>query len=132
MPSILARGQSLLNRKALTTTDETVRVLRAETVLCDEWSATPGELRIESFTEGQQTVVANVRDWLGAPGQWLVSGAAVEPERGDLIYWTSDDREYCYEVMPAGGDDSMAPSGRFENRMRVHTKLIGSEAVEGE
>lgn len=130
MPSLLARGQTLLNRKALAATDETVRVIRGVDVLCAAWSATPGEMRIETLTEGEQTIVANVRDWLGAPGQWVREGDVVEPERGDMIEWTSAGTVYVYEVMPAGGDDSSAPSGRFENRLRVHTKLVETRIAE--
>jgi hypothetical protein len=122
--TVLERAQLMLNARLGAMAAETVRVVRDSAVLCDAWLATPGTGRAEVGAEGQATIVGDRRDWLGDPNDLLLNGVPTKPLRGDLIFRDRTGYTLVYEVLPADGENTWSPAGAFDNRIRVHTKLI--------
>lgn len=122
--NLLARGDALLNRKSPVVAGELVRVLRAGTVLCDQWNATPGTTQIELAVDGEVTLVGSRHDWIGDPTKWMFDGAQTNPQRGDTLEWNRGGHTLVFECLPAVGEDVFSPHGLPMDRIRVHTKLI--------
>jgi hypothetical protein len=124
MPSALETAQNLLNATMAAVAAETLRVVRDSHVLCDAWKATPGRGPLEIGVEGEATIVGKRRDWLGNPDDWRLEGVPTKPQRGDLLYWDHGGYIVVFEAVSADGEDVWSPAGTFENRIRVHTKVI--------
>jgi hypothetical protein len=130
MTKLFARGDAWIGRKLSAAADETVRVKRGSVVLCDAWQAVPGTTQIEGVADGEIIVVGSRRDWIGDPTDWRLEDEQTTPQRGDVIEWAVGSNVLVFECQPATGDDVWEPHGRFDSRIRVHTKLIDRRSNE--
>lgn len=61
----------------------------------------------------------------------VLSGAVIEPERGDAIYIVARDKVRQYEVMPYPPDPCWTWSDPYQLMYRIHTKHVADEPYDG-
>ena len=70
-----------------------------------------------------------VRDYLIAASEMVLSGNLILPKRGDRIRETSGTTVLLYEVMAPGKEPEFRFSDLYRYSFRIHTKLVGTEAI---
>ena len=122
----LAAGQAAIRRAA----GEAVTYHRGnDSVLV---TAVAGATRVELDDEGGMAVTSEVRDWLIAAAEIVLSGEAVEPAAGDLIRRQAQGFGSLgievYEVCALGGEPCCRPSGTAGTTWRIHTRHVDTES----
>lgn len=69
------------------------------------------------------------RDYLIAAAALVLGGEAVTPEVGDQVRETQGDKVYVYEVLAPGAEPCWRYSDPWRATLRVHTKLVDTEAA---
>ena len=94
-----------------------------------ELSATLGQTTYEVADEFGTTVEAKAMDFLVSAVDLVLAGAVALPEPGDQVRVTVGDEVHVFEVMDLGGAGHWRPSDPYGHTLRIHTKLVGTEAA---
>jgi len=70
-----------------------------------------------------------VRDYLIAAAELVLDGNLTLPKRGDRLRETSGATVFLYEVMAPGKEPEFRFSDLYRYSFRIHTKLVGTEAI---
>ena len=127
MADMLEQGAAWLDRMRVKHASRSVTYVRgAETV---ELSATLGQTTYEVADEFGTTVEAKATDFLISAVEIVLADAVALPEPGDQVRVTVGDEVHVFEVMNLGGAGHWRPSDPYGHTLRIHTKLIGTEAA---
>jgi len=69
-------------------------------------------------------------DYLIDPADLVLNDQQIVPQRGDRIVDTAGDTERIYEVLVPGDEPEWRTSDPHGKLLRIHTKLIGTQATE--
>jgi hypothetical protein len=69
------------------------------------------------------------RDYIIASAELILDGNLTLPKRGDRLRETSGTTEFIYEVMAPGKEPEFRFSDLYRYSFRIHTKLVGTEAI---
>ena len=69
------------------------------------------------------------RDFLVLTCDLGFSGAQVLPQRGDRVREVQGTQVFVYEVMAPGNEPHYRYSDAYRKTLRIHTKLVGTEAL---
>jgi len=69
------------------------------------------------------------RDYLFAASELILAGNLALPRRGDQIRETAGTTVFIYEVLAPGKEPEWRYSDAYRVTLRIHTKLIGTEAA---
>jgi hypothetical protein len=70
-----------------------------------------------------------VRDYLIDTADLVLAGEQALPAKGDRIEEIDASKKHTYEVLPLGGEQHWRYSDPYRRTLRIHTKLIGTEAA---
>ena len=127
MTDMLEQGAAWLDRMRVKHASRSVTYVRgAETV---ELSATLGQTTYEVADQFGTTVEAKATDFLISAAEIALAGEMVLPEPGDQVRVTVGDEVHVFEVMDLGGAGHWRPSDPYGHTLRIHTKLVGTEAA---
>ena len=127
MADLLEQGLAWLDGMRVKHASRTVAYSRgAESV---EVSATLGETTYEVADEFGTTVQAKATDFLVSAAELVLAGEKVLPEPGDQVRVTVGDEVHVFEVMDLGGAGHWRPSDPHGHTLRIHAKLVGTEAA---
>ena len=127
MTDMLEQGAAWLDRMRVKHASRSVTYVRgAETV---ELSATLGQTTYEVADQFGTTVEAKATDFLISAAKIVLAGEMVLPEPGDQVRVTVGDEVHVFEVMDLGGAGHWRPSDPYGHTLRIHTKLVGTEAA---
>lgn len=91
--------------------------------------ATIGRTLFEQDDGAGVTVRVQVRDYLIDTADLVLAGQATLPAKGDRIDEIDAGKKHTYEVLPLGGEQHWRYSDPYRRTLRIHTKLIGTEAA---
>ena len=94
-----------------------------------ELSATLGQTTYEVADEFGTTVEAKATDFLLSAVELVLASEQSQPQPGDRIRVTVGDEVHVFEVMDLGGAGHWRPSDPYGHTLRIHTKLVGTEAA---
>jgi hypothetical protein len=69
------------------------------------------------------------RDYLVAAAELVLDDNLTLPKRGDRLRETSGTTVFVYEVMAPGKEPEFRFSDLYRYSLRIHTKLVGTEAI---
>ena len=69
------------------------------------------------------------RDYLVAAATLILGGNPSLPKRGDHIRETQGPTVFIYEVLAPGKEPEWRYSDAYRQTLRIHTKLVGTEAA---
>lgn len=90
--------------------------------------ATVGRTEFEQLDEFGVVHRAQARDFLVRAQDLVINAATALPQAGDRIRETDSGVAYVHEVMSPAGQPPWAYSDAFRRTLRIHTKLISTEA----
>jgi len=124
---MLEQGAAWLDRMRVKHASRSVTYVRgAESV---ELSATLGQTTYEVADEFGTTVEAKATDFILSAADLVLSGQKSQPQPGDRIRVTVGDEVHVFEVMDLGGAGHWRPSDPYGHTLRIHTKLVDTEAA---
>jgi len=124
---MLEQGAAWLDRMRVKHASRSVTYTRgAETV---ELSATLGQTTYEVADEFGTTVEAKATDFLITGAELVLAGQKAKPQPGDRIRVTVGDEVHVFEVMSLGAAGHWRPSDPYGHTLRIHTKLVDTEAA---
>ena len=127
MADMLEQGASWLAGMLKQHASRSVTYVRgAESV---ELSATLGLTTYEVADEFGTVVEAKATDFIVPAADLVLAGQKAQPEPGDRIRVTFGDEVHVFEVMDLGGAGHWRPSDPYGHTLRIHTKLVDTEAV---
>jgi hypothetical protein len=91
--------------------------------------ATIGRTLFEQDDGAGVTVRVQVRDYLIDTADLVLAEQATLPAKGDRIEEIDAGQKHTYEVLPLGGEQHWRYSDPYRRTLRIHTKLIATEAV---
>jgi hypothetical protein len=91
--------------------------------------ATIGRTLFEQDDGAGVTVRVQVRDYLIDTADLVLAEQATLPAKGDRIEEIDAGQKHTYEVLPLGGEQHWRYSDPYRRTLRIHTKLIGTEAA---
>ena len=94
-----------------------------------EVPATVAATRFEVDDGTGMVLEAEVRDYLIAAADLVLSGERTLPERGDEIVETRAGEAFVYEVMDLGPERHYRFSDPDRTTLRIHTRHVRTEAV---
>jgi len=94
-----------------------------------EVNATIGKTVFETTNEFGLVERWESRDFLIPAAALVLDGTATLPARGDVIRETQGATTFVYEVLAPGKEPHYRYSDTFRTLWRIHTKLVGTEAV---
>lgn len=102
------------------------------TVTIARGSKSTGSVTAEAYvneytveTEDGLVTSLAVRDYVISVADYTISGAAVQPRRGDRITETISGTEYTFEVMPLASMPASQWTDTDASRWLIHTKRVG-------
>jgi hypothetical protein len=123
---MLRKGAEWLNRKLKQHAGETLVYSRGAHSV--EITAPPGKTLLSMNDDlGGVRVEWTDADFLIEAIDLVLNGSQVEPERGDLIRWTTGGRTVVYEVTAPQNEPPWRWSDGYRLTYRVHAKEIGVE-----
>lgn len=127
MGDMLERGSAWLEgqRKQHATREVTYRRGANGVVV----QATIGRTLFEQEDGTGATVRQQVRDYLIDTEDLVLAGSPTLPAKGDRIEEVDATWKYTYEVLPLGGEQHWRYSDPYRQTLRIHTKLIATEAL---
>ena len=125
MADLLDHGSAWLEsqRKKFVSRDITYRRGEASAVV----RGTIGRTVFEQDDGSGVILQQQVRDYLIATAELVLSGELTLPEPGDRIEEIEGDSKFVYEVLPLGGEPAWRYSDLYRRTLRIHTKLIATE-----
>ena len=127
MADMLEQGAAWLDGMRTKHASRTVTYVRGTDAV--ELSATLGQTTYEIADEYGATVEAKAADFLVSAANLVLGGTKALPEPGDQIRVTAGDQLQVFEVMDLGGAGHWRPSDPYGHTLRIHTKLVGTEAA---
>ena len=127
MADMLEQGAAWLDAMRTKHASRTVTYTRGTDAV--ELSATLGATSYEVADEFGVTVEAKATDILVSAADLVLAGGQVQPEPGDQVHVTIGDEVHVFEVMDLGGAGHWRPSDPYGHTLRIHTKLVGTEAA---
>ncbi|MDY7000032.1 MAG: hypothetical protein SW019_25880, partial [Actinomycetota bacterium] len=95
-----------------------------------EVTAVPGKTNFQRADDNGLIVEVEVHDELIAAADLVINEETFEPAEGDQIDVAEGATVLTYEVMPPGpGESAWRYKDPGRSALRIHTKLIGSEAA---
>jgi len=91
--------------------------------------ATIGRTLFEQDDGAGVTVRVQVRDYLIDTADLVLAEQATLPAKGDRIEEIDSGQKHTYEVLPLGGEQHWRYSDPYRRTLRIHTKLIATEAA---
>jgi hypothetical protein len=91
--------------------------------------ATIGRTLFEQDDGAGVTVRVQVRDYLIDTADLVLAEQATLPAKGDRIEEIDAGQKHTYEVLPLGGEQHWRYSDPYRRTLRIHTKLIATEAA---
>lgn len=91
--------------------------------------ATIGRTLFEQDDGAGVTVRVQVRDYLIDTADLVLAEQATLPAKGDRIEEIDAGQKHTYEVLPLGGEQHWRYSDPYRLTLRIHTKLIATEAA---
>jgi hypothetical protein len=91
--------------------------------------ATIGRTLFEQDDGAGVIVRLQVRDYLIDTADLVLAGEPTLPAKGDRIEEIDAGQKHIYEVLPLGGEQHWRYSDPYRRTLRIHTKLIATEAV---
>jgi len=85
-------------------------------------TAMPGSTRTEVDDGAGAVVEGRVTDWLIEPGDLVLDGRGILPQRNDEIVTQDDEGDVVHQVIPLGGELCFRRSGAM---YRIHTQEVG-------
>lgn len=125
MADLLSTASSWLASQQKSYLSETVTYHRSAASV--SLSATIGQAEFEQDNGVGSLVSTQTRDFIIDTSDLVLSGSAVLPERGDQIKQTVGSTVYVFEASSVGGEKVWRYTDRYQNRLRIHTNLIGTE-----
>ncbi len=127
MADLLDKGFAWLEgqRKKHATRDVSYR-RGADTVVV---KATIGRTVFEQDDGAGVIVRTQVRDYLIDAADLVLAGSRALPAKGDRIEEIDAGQKHTYEVLPLGGEQHWRYSDPYRRTLRIHTKLIATEAA---
>ena len=127
MADLLSKSSAWLEdqRKKHRTVDVTYR-RGADSV---DVKATIGRTLFEQDDGAGVTVRIQVRDYLIDTVDLVLAGDQTLPAKGDRIEEIDADKKHTYEVLPLAGEQHWRYSDPYRRTLRIHTKLIATEAA---
>ena len=127
MSDMLRDGQSWLAAKL--TSHAAHEVVYRRDSLQATVLATIGKTDAEQESADGLVTRTEVRDYLINTASLVLGGVQTLPQRGDEILETDEGQVFVYEVLPRGSDRAWRYSDPFRLKLRIHTKLIATEAM---
>lgn len=91
--------------------------------------ATIGRTMFEQDDGAGVIVRLQVRDYLIDTADLVLAGNQSLPSKGDRIEEIDAGQKHTYEVLPLGGEQHWRYSDSYRRTLRIHTKLIATEAA---
>ena len=91
--------------------------------------ATIGRTLFEQDDGAGVTVCMQVRDYLIDTADLVLASEPTLPAKGDRIEEIDAGQKHTYEVLPLGGEQHWRYSDPYRRTLRIHTKLIATEAA---
>ena len=127
MADMLEQGAAWLDRMRVKHASRSVTYVRGANSV--ELSATLGQTTYEVADEFGTTVEAKATDFLISAVEIVLADAVALPEPGDQVRVTVGDEVHVFEVMNLGGAGHWRPSDPYGHTLRIHTKLVNTEAA---
>ena len=127
MADMLEQGAAWLDGMRTKHASRTVTYVRGTDAV--ELSATLGQTTYEIADEYGATVEAKATDFLVSAVDLVLAGQKAQPQPGDQIRLTVGDQVHVFEVMDLGGAGHWRPSDPYGHTLRIHTKLVHTEAA---
>ncbi|MCO6455476.1 MAG: hypothetical protein J5I93_09280 [Pirellulaceae bacterium] len=127
MADLLDKGSAWLEgqRKKHATREVTYR-RGVESVVV---KATIGRTLLEQDDGAGVIVRLQVRDYLIDTADLVLASEPTLPAKGDRIEEIDAGQKHTYEVLPLGGEQHWRYSDPYRRTLRIHTKLIATEAA---
>ena len=123
MPELLKTGMDYLHDTLAAQNSVTVTYRRgADTV---DVAAVIGRTLFENDDDGIVEKEKS-RDFIIIQAVLILSGSAIEPQRGDQIDETRGSTVYTYEVLADDGRRQFRDSDDYHKAFRIHTKLVST------
>lgn len=123
MPELLKTGMDYLHDTLAAQNSVTVTYRRgADTV---DVAAVIGRTLFEN-DDDEIVEKEKSRDFIIIQAVLILSGSAIEPQRGDQIDETRGSTVYTYEVLADDGRPQFRDSDDYHKAFRIHTKLVST------
>jgi len=127
MTDLLQQGSDWLEeQRTKFMTRQVVYQRRAESV---QLAATVGRTVFQSVDEHGIMIRSESRDFLVLAGDLVLAGAPALPRAGDRIREQPGNVTFIYEVMAPPGEPVYRFSDPYRRTLRIHSKLVGTEAL---